>query len=700
MTSVSIHSQTIDDAVSDAVSQLKYRGLEKKSRSEIVIEMVNYHSKKFDRQARIVQSALYTALQDQFPKVKILLKEEAITGISAKAILIKGTYKAEGTRTIIELKAIDQMNGRMFAKANASFDSEKEKFENLVAVLSLDAPSLSKSVAKTFSKILRSALNETGVFNLVSSDIIDSADADQIQEQYQCSREECSAIVAEQVNASQVITTQYNKIASGIFYLTASLKDIKTGRTLKEVAIQHDGNIKTLPKELENMAEKLAGRKRRVVRQALAVSGQTGMMVVKSQPTEANIVLDGQPYHEKTDSLLQGIPIGKHKIIVYKGNLGASQTVILVPDKTEQLNLQLKPLKAELQISSTPGASVFLDGNNIGTSPLVVDIRVGKHALEFKKENYSPVTKNVVVKPFVKNRVKAKLFSLPKLQITSVPSGADVFLNFTYHGRTPLVLKRKLGRLTIRLAKSGYEDHMEIIEVRNHVENRVNATLLKIVTLNLSVSPPDASVAVDGEIVGGEERVTYKNYKNFAEMSVELNEGVHTVHVSHREAENTIKFDVNLKSRITKETIQLNMKPSYVDRLEGVILENKRSTWRWKWGSTLAGSVIAAIYAQQQSGLASEAKDKQDQYTTSMMSASSYEAASVFDSQASEQNELIKTHNTNMQTGMVASAALGGIAVWIWLDEPDESDIAFQHLEINPPVILNGQVRLAATYRW
>lgn len=159
----SLYSQTMDEAVGDAVSQLKHRGLEEKSRSEIVIEMLNYHSKNFDRQARIIQSVLYTSLQDQFPNVKILLAEEAIVGISAKAILIKGTYKAEGNRTIVELKAIEQMNGRMFAKANARFDSEKEKFENLVAVLPLDAPGLTKSVAKTFSKILRSALNETGV---------------------------------------------------------------------------------------------------------------------------------------------------------------------------------------------------------------------------------------------------------------------------------------------------------------------------------------------------------------------------------------------------------------------------------------------------------------------------------------------------------------------------------------------------------
>lgn len=332
--------------------------------------------------------------------------------------------------------------------------------------------------------------------------------------------------------------------------------------------------------------------------------------------------------------------------------------MILVPDKTEQLNLRLKPLEAEIQISSTPRAQILLDGNAIGTTPLVSRVKVGKYSLEFRKKDYILVKKNVIVKPFEKNRVKAQLISLPKLHITSTPSGADVLLDNKYQGKTPLALKKPPGRFTVRIKKEGYEDHKEIIKIKKHGMNRVRATLLKMVTLELKVSPPDASVTVDGKFVGGEEPVTYENYKDFTDMDVQLPEGQHTVHVSHHKAKKTVKFNVKLKSRMTQRKIRLRMKSSYVNQLKNSILETKLTAWRWKLGSVLAGSILASLYAQQQSGLAVEAKDQQDKYIQSMMAAPSYESASDSNTQVVEQQDLIKQHNANMQTGMLISAAL------------------------------------------
>ena len=129
----SLSAQTMDEALGDAVSQLRDGGIGEGESVEMVIEMANYHSKKFDREARVIQGGLYTALQAQFPKAKILLQGESITGVSLKVMVIRGTYKPEGERTYISLKAVNKMNGRMIAKADASYSSPT--MQDFVAML-------------------------------------------------------------------------------------------------------------------------------------------------------------------------------------------------------------------------------------------------------------------------------------------------------------------------------------------------------------------------------------------------------------------------------------------------------------------------------------------------------------------------------------------------------------------------------------
>ena len=255
----SLYSKTLDDAVDEAIQQLIDTGLKDKTNEEMVIEVVNIHTQKFDRDARVIQSSLYTVLKSRFPKSRLLLKDESLVGVSSRAILIKGTYQPKEQKTFLVLQAFNFKTGELYAKADVEYDVQRKKYENLVVVLPIEAPTLQKPVAKTFSQIFRSVLTKTGAFNLISSDAIDKINADEIQEQYQCTREECSTIVAESLNATWVITTYYSKITDQIYYLTGSLKDVKTGRTIKEEAVQHNGDISTLNVELEKLACLLAG---------------------------------------------------------------------------------------------------------------------------------------------------------------------------------------------------------------------------------------------------------------------------------------------------------------------------------------------------------------------------------------------------------------------------------------------------------
>jgi len=145
----------------------------------------------------------------------------------------------------------------MIAKADVQYFSQKKIKKDLVAVLDIQADSMTLPQRKIYSKVFRTALINTDQFDLISGDEIDRADADKIQSEYQCSREECATIIAEQLAANQVITTVYGKVTDQLYYLTASLKNV-SGETITEEKVKHDGNLNTFETALEQLACKLA----------------------------------------------------------------------------------------------------------------------------------------------------------------------------------------------------------------------------------------------------------------------------------------------------------------------------------------------------------------------------------------------------------------------------------------------------------
>ena len=252
-------SQTMEEALTEAVTELKGLGLTDRRTRSLAIDVVNGHTKKSDRDANILRSALYTVLHHLYPAAQIILEEEAMAGVSDMAVFIKGEYIPKGRRVEVTLRAVgDRVSGVEIARVETFFFREIASAENLVAVLPLEAPELVSAAREAFTKVFRSALIASGKFNLVGGDAIDRVDADRIQEEYDCTREQCSVIVAQMLNAGLVLTPTYTKIDEGHYLLAGSLKDIRRGSTVREHTVRHDGSLDTLGAALETLACRLA----------------------------------------------------------------------------------------------------------------------------------------------------------------------------------------------------------------------------------------------------------------------------------------------------------------------------------------------------------------------------------------------------------------------------------------------------------
>jgi diacylglycerol kinase family enzyme len=178
---------------------------------------------------------------------------------------------------------------------------------------------------------------------------------------------------------------------------------------------------------------------------------ETGTISITSEPSSANIYLDGE-YQGTTPKTISDVPPGDHKIELKKsGYEDWSASVSVKADETESVSAGLKP-ETEIQetgtisITSEPsGAEIYLDGEYQGTTPMTIsDVILGDHKIELKKSGYEDWSASVSVK------------ATTPMTISDVISGDH----------------------KIKLKKSGYEDWSYSVSVKADEIEYVSAELI------------------------------------------------------------------------------------------------------------------------------------------------------------------------------------------------------------------------------
>jgi hypothetical protein len=162
-----------------------------------------------------------------------------------------------------------------------------------------------------------------------------------------------------------------------------------------------------------------------------------GRLLVRSSPAGARVFVDGHEYG-KTPLAVRDLARGSHRVRVVREGYGTeerrivltvarpaqSMTVPLERDRS-QIAQARKPMvdqKAEtpatagpfsgpLTVESRPtGASVYLDGKLVGTTPLQLpEVAAGEHAVRLEHEGYRRWSSSVRVIATERNRVTASL---------------------------------------------------------------------------------------------------------------------------------------------------------------------------------------------------------------------------------------------------------------------------------------------------
>jgi len=185
-----------------------------------------------------------------------------------------------------------------------------------------------------------------------------------------------------------------------------------------------------------------------------------GSIHVTSTPSGADIDLDGS--HEgTTPKTISGVPVGSHTIkVTASGYEDYNRRVTVTDGETETVNAILDKKTGAIYVSSSPSeAYISLDGINKGRTPMTIhNVKEGSHTIKITASGYEDYNRRVTVTAGDTEDVIANLVKQTgAIYVSSTPTGANIYLDKVYQGRTPLRIDNVgLGSHTIKINKTFY----------------------------------------------------------------------------------------------------------------------------------------------------------------------------------------------------------------------------------------------------
>jgi len=203
-----------------------------------------------------------------------------------------------------------------------------------------------------------------------------------------------------------------------------------------------------------------------------------GTISVSSNPSGADVIIDGTNYGPTPFST--ALMVGTHQLLLQRGCYADYNTNFEITSQTTTtLDITLTE-KGSLTVRSTPsGADVSIHGSYVGTTPFTANcVENGLYSVSVKMEGYQEASTTVGVSagsPSSYNAVLVRLPTTGTFVLSSVPSGAAVYIEGEARGTTPTTLTGvNEGSHMVTFKKAGYQDFTAEIGV--HVGETIHYT--------------------------------------------------------------------------------------------------------------------------------------------------------------------------------------------------------------------------------
>lgn len=355
-------------------------------------------------------------------------------------------------------------------------------------------------------------------------------------------------------------------------YLNGAPTPYKTPAILEDLAINKKHYISFAMENYGRLEKTIELNSADPVFLDVTLSKNTGVLNVISEPPGAAILVNGIATGKVTPATLEDLNLKtEYRVTLSKPDYqDFEQPVTLVSSSPQKIMASLEPVAKEsfgtVLVESEPaGAKIFLDTENTGkVTPATLErLEVGQsYVLRLEKEKHRPFEKKIEVtgveplsvkeklamiepplppKPDVKEKPKEdkkpevvvkpkppepiKQRGFANIQVTSSPSGADVFVNGEHRGATPAALKVAAGSVKVMVSKGA-----DLLPCRwnlllgSGLTENLNCTLGSLFgRINIQSLPPRADVYLNGQKMGGTPMIIKKVQRDKAHtLRVEL----------------------------------------------------------------------------------------------------------------------------------------------------------------------------------
>ncbi|MFT5580205.1 MAG: sulfatase activating formylglycine-generating enzyme [Paraglaciecola psychrophila] len=238
-----------------------------------------------------------------------------------------------------------------------------------------------------------------------------------------------------------------------------------------------------------------------------------GHINIESNVSQLQVSIDGAELDVSLPGLLNDIAQGNYQLTFSSARHFSKIVDVTVEgfDKIQSLRVVMQPAWGELMINSEPaGAQVRVDGNEMGLTPLNVQILQTGSELQLSKAGYNRWSKIVTVKAGEKEvypEIKLDAGDAT-VTLTSEPSAAKVTVNGLFVGQTPLEIALAPGiKHQLKLFSEGYQVLNKTVQLKAEQRQSYRWPLQpQLGAVQLRVRPVGAQVRVNGKLLGSGDR--------------------------------------------------------------------------------------------------------------------------------------------------------------------------------------------------
>lgn len=218
---------------------------------------------------------------------------------------------------------------------------------------------------------------------------------------------------------------------------------------------------------------------------------------VNTTPPGATLVVDGVA-REVSPTTLTDLPPGTHLVVARKdGYRETRESFALLAGQKLALDLKLDELRGLALIQTSPsGAEVTVNGAFRGHTPMfLADLPLGTHRVQLSAPGYFAKEIELKVADRIPQKVAVDLVAdSARVSFSSEPAGADILINGSSRGVTPLVVDQIPSGVTeVVLQREGYAPYREKLVLKAGESITVEARLTMQPGALSVVAQPDAA---------------------------------------------------------------------------------------------------------------------------------------------------------------------------------------------------------------